>query len=573
MLSLGFEVLPRGIEVNLDAAKQKTVCFNLALQIPWDDLAQAVTSALEPARVGLASHSSSLGLDGAAKATALNNERSEFQKISSSSLADLEGPRKVELRKAPLKSEADNPARLRRAVQQGNLGTVRRFIRDKEAEFLEIVSAPSNLIPLALQSKCRLEMIKLLLQGRCSVNSPCEDGRSPLHCAVAEVDTCAPIAVRLLLCSRANHLQQDRNGLTPVDYLKSCEGFPDVSSNVKQIMSDLVEGPTQEVAVIENKQVLSACFANPRCNMVAFQTESTVGVYDLETSSVTVKKVLSKSKASGIRSMAVNPKTGCIAALIEMTGDSPSEVVMMWPHGEIEVEQPLQWCIQDGASGSKAKRLPPTIACSRSDAPPIIACRSSGGAILAWRLHSSCAQLSSEIILAEDDGGPLALSFGGNWIAIDSGSDVQVWTLNAEGEASDASPKSVASIDRTCTALAVVEDSSPSSCLLAVAGTEASSGAQVFRVQLDGSCEMVHHVAQPHSCFRMLRFCDRDCDALLSVLADGLLTLSRLSDGTSKCFFDDGSLQSVDISPDQNLMVSALQNCFRVFKVREEVVQ
>jgi len=34
-----------------------------------------------------------------------------------------------------------------------------------EAEFLEIVSAPSNLIPLALQSKCRLEMIKLLLQG------------------------------------------------------------------------------------------------------------------------------------------------------------------------------------------------------------------------------------------------------------------------------------------------------------------------------------------------------------------------------------------------------------------------
>jgi len=67
---------------------------------------------------------------------------------------------------------------------------------------------------------------------------------------------------------------------------------------------------------------------------------------------------------------------------------SESNEVMMWPHGEIEVEQPLQWCIQDidivflefvpplfgirekrvaaiaedGASGSKAKRLPPTIA-------------------------------------------------------------------------------------------------------------------------------------------------------------------------------------------------------------------
>lgn len=34
--------------------------------------------------------------------------------------------------------------------------------------------------------------------GRCSVNAPCQDGRSPLHCAVAEIDSCGPMAVRLL---------------------------------------------------------------------------------------------------------------------------------------------------------------------------------------------------------------------------------------------------------------------------------------------------------------------------------------------------------------------------------------
>ena len=34
--------------------------------------------------------------------------------------------------------------------------------------------------------------------GRCSVNAPCQDGRSPLHCAVADIDSCGPIAVRLL---------------------------------------------------------------------------------------------------------------------------------------------------------------------------------------------------------------------------------------------------------------------------------------------------------------------------------------------------------------------------------------
>ena len=32
-----------------------------------------------------------------------------------------------------------------------------------------------------------------------------------------------------------------------------------------------------------------------------------------------------------------------------------------------------------------------------------VRCRSSGGAILAWRLHSSCAQISSEMILSEAD--------------------------------------------------------------------------------------------------------------------------------------------------------------------------
>lgn len=122
--------------------------------------------------------------------------------------------------------------------------------------------------------------------GRCSVNAPCQDGRSPLHCAVAEIDSCGPMAVRLLslgwkkmvkseerisiismdihclwiihhklslgiwisvgfrrkvaslpsverfalgfatstqlrLCSRADQNQQDRDGLTPLDYLKS----------------------------------------------------------------------------------------------------------------------------------------------------------------------------------------------------------------------------------------------------------------------------------------------------------------------------------------------------------------
>eukprot|EP00438_Fugacium_kawagutii_P021513 Skav212739 [mRNA] locus=scaffold1199:64324:65402:+ [translate_table: standard] len=79
---------------------------------------------------------------------------------------DFKGRLNYHQREALLTSaEADSPARLRRAVQQGNVGSVRRFIRDKKAEFLNIVSSLSNLIPMALQSKRSLEMLKLLIQG------------------------------------------------------------------------------------------------------------------------------------------------------------------------------------------------------------------------------------------------------------------------------------------------------------------------------------------------------------------------------------------------------------------------
>lgn len=108
--------------------------------------------------------------------------------------------------------------------------------------------------------------------------------------------------------------------------------------------------------------------------------------------------------------------------------------------------------------------------------PTFFRCRSPGGMILVWHLHSSCAQLLSETVLAEADGalveygripiarrffcvwfmmvwlvrvwkfclpfgcllssihkptqafwwgGALALSCGGHWIAMDSGSSIQ----------------------------------------------------------------------------------------------------------------------------------------------------
>ncbi|CAJ1456525.1 unnamed protein product [Effrenium voratum] len=345
-LAVGLEALSKGVEVAFDARKQqKILCFNLALQVPLDDLLQAV-----------ASNEPGLGLKGGISRTdELERQRLPEAADKPSAWTDLEAPRKVELTPdrgsaaSPKVAEFDGLLQLEHSVRSGDVAAVKSFIRTQQGEFLKIANRPvDNLLSLGLQSYRRLDMVKELIQGRCSANSVTEDGRSPLHWAVSEVDSISPIVTRLLLCSRADHLQRDNRQLTPVDCLKSRAARPDVSSNVKQIMSELLEHPTQQVAVIEKERVLSACFADASCETVAFHTDSAVGFYSLRSAEVTMRKVLSKPKAkSGLRGMAVHRARGTLAVLVELTGNTPAkEMVIVWPRGQLEDEEPLQWCVQ-----------------------------------------------------------------------------------------------------------------------------------------------------------------------------------------------------------------------------------
>ncbi|CAJ1340600.1 unnamed protein product [Effrenium voratum] len=461
-------------------------------------------------------------------------------------------------------AEFDGLLQLEHSVRSGDVAAVKSFIRTQQGEFLKIANRPvDNLLSLGLQSYRRLDMVKELIQGRCSANSVTEDGRSPLHWAVSEVDSISPIVTRLLLCSRADHLQRDNRQLTPVDCLKSRAARPDVSSNVKQIMSELLEHPTQQVAVIEKERVLSACFADASCETVAFHTDSAVGFYSLRSAEVTMRKVLSKPKAkSGLRGMAVHRARGTLAVLVELTGNTPAkEMVIVWPRGQLEDEEPLQWCVQDDSSGTSAGSMPSMIAMSRLGDSPVVACRGRGGQTMAWRLHPSGAQLDAEMVLVDEGGGAMALSCHGRWLALEESGGLKVWALAGN------SPEAVACLKRrSCSAIAVAETPDSGTCLLAIAG--GSEGhVEVLRVQADGY-EMVWRVPpNTNSNFRILSFCDEDSGSLVAVQEDGLIMLSKLSESASTCIFDDSALRTVDTSPDKRLMVTTIDNCFRVFKV------
>lgn len=563
-LSVSFDAQPRGIEVVFDAAKQQQMLsFNLSVQMPLLDLYQALR-AMPPEGFALP------GTSGA-PTPGLPSESTARPEAVSTWLE----PRKVPISSSQAPALPTSPKEpMLRALRYGDVAAVRKLLESRKGELQDLVPrGAGSLLHVALESSSvRLDLVKTLLEGRCSPNAVNEEGRTPLHLAVLQVDSFSPIVARLLLLARAEPEQRDRNGLMPVDCLKSCAGSHAVSSNVKQIMSEMVGAPTLQVAVFEREQMLRACFADRRCEAVVFQTEQAVGLYDIGTGRVRYRKELSSGGKHFIRSMAVNPSTGGVALLLEV-GTTSRDLVMFWPSGQLDDEEPLKWTVEGDSSGAGTSRSAPGIALSQTaysaKSNPVILCRTSSGSILAWQLLPMGAQLLGEKTLVEGTGGVLSLSFHGGWAALQPSEEkLQVWAFG--GGSAEAEPWQadlVCTVERNLLAFAVIEDTSPNCCLLAMTGLE-NSPAQVWRVQRKGTRELVHRVMPDSSSnIRYLGFCGEDSDSLLGVLEDGLVMLCQLQGGSQTCIFDDGSLRTVDISRDRKLMVSSLQECFRIFRV------
>jgi len=444
-----------------------------------------------------------------------------------------------------------------------------------------------SLLHAALESRGHLEMVNLLIKSQCDVNAAAADGKTPLHLAISKHMELSPMVMRLLLTMRANLNAPDNGQMTPLDCVgavaKAAANRPNMSA--RQLLEEVSERPTIAVAVLENQQVLGALFADTQNDKVVFYTESAVGLYSVQQRTVYWKQTLTHLRVqSFVRDMMVNPEHGTIAVFLEVTGmqqmDSPSvdtqvqNLILIWPTGQLQDEEPLKLSMESPAQELGA--VPPALCVSTSDAPMVLLSRNCHGKVLLWRLNSACSQLISEFEVA-DRGGLVALSDNGLWAAVvnyGSGTaqlgQVEVWTFEDPNGRMHHRPRQVATFDSRPSQMAIISRENSNSGLVAVA-EEMAPGcppAPIKLVEIQGNGIVnSSYCVRTDSPVRLLGFSHSDPDRLITGLADGLVIIYNLPQGSLKFLHDDADIRSAAVSPDRTLIITTLNCCFRVYKV------
>jgi len=461
------------------------------------------------------------------------------------------------------------------AIQQG--ADVKRFSKTRR----------HTLLHAALEGRGHLEMVNLLIESQCDVNAAAADGKTPLHLAIAKHVDLSPMVMRLLLTMRANLNAPDKSQMTPLDCVravaKAAANRPDTSA--RQLLEEVSERPTIAVAVLENQQVLGALFADTQNDKVVFYTESAVGLYSLQKRTVYWKQTLTHLRVqSFVRDMMVNPEHGTIAVFLEVIGmqqtDSPSvdsqvqNLILLWPTGQLQEEEPLKLSMESAAQELGA--LPPALCASTSDAPMVLLSRNCHGKVLIWRLNSACSQLISEFEVS-NKGGPVALSDTGRWTAVvnyGSGTaqlgQVEVWSFEDLNGRMHHRPRQVATFEGRPSQMAIISRGDSNTGLVAVA-EEVAPGCppapiKLVEIEANGTVSSSYCV-RTDSPVKLLGFSYSDPDHLITGLADGLIIIYNLPEGSLKFLHDDADIRSAAVSQDRTLIITTLSCCFRVYKV------
>eukprot|EP00931_Biecheleriopsis_adriatica_P077145 TRINITY_DN50765_c0_g1_i1.p1 TRINITY_DN50765_c0_g1~~TRINITY_DN50765_c0_g1_i1.p1 ORF type:complete len:616 (-),score=106.79 TRINITY_DN50765_c0_g1_i1:47-1894(-) len=475
-----------------------------------------------------------------------------------------------------LQSQMQAPAAVQdifTAVRSGNIANVRSQLREGQVDVNKITTPQgSSLLHMAILAGSSVGMVKMLLESRCSVNASRGDGNTALHLATSQLKV-TPLVVRLLLASQANPQQPDQQKITPIANIKAWAEKGEVGSSMRQIMDEVLHKPTQDVAVMtDNAQVIQVCFADAAKEHVAFLTKSSIGLYSIAQRKVIFQKNLSKNqdRDAEVISMAVNPLLGTTVVFLEVKTASSHgsfNIVMVWPHG-LNDEEVLSIDVHK-SSGNPQQGLPPCVLLSTSSHRPTLLARTREQQVLVWRMNTSCCQIVSESLLTPS-GGLMALSGEGSWLALDTiGGWIQVMTFESGTGEPLPHPKLVSVIRRKPSAMAVMSNS-PGSCFVVIAPeVPEMQMADVLRVGLSGSLDLVKQVPLEFSspCLS-LTFGQQDTDVLMGVLSEGKVFVWRISQGSEPTFaHEDEAVRNVDLSPDCNLMVSSLGDAFRIFTV------
>jgi len=480
-----------------------------------------------------------------------------------------------------LETSAATSADLLQVVMAGDVAEVRAALQRKDtARALD-----GSLLHAALESGGRVDVVNLLIQAKCDVDSPGADRKTPLHLAITQHSVLSPMLARLLLSAQANLNAPDAMNVTPLDCAKMVAKQAANNSNaiVRQLLDEVSERPTLAVCVIESEQVLGACFADAGNDKVVFHTDTAIGLYSLTQRRIFLKQKLTQLRVqSVVRSVAVNPETGTVAVFLEVTGMGQVDnhmvqnLITVWPTGQVQDEEPLK-LIVESEPGAEVS-YPPAIMSSTSKDPLTLLCRIFTGKVLCWRLNSACSQLVSESKLISS-GGPMAISANGRWAVVsDRGAEgskhIEIWSFeNSGGRPPRTHPVRVATLERRPQSVAVIErGAGMDSCFIALAEEVVAGGPptpiEVMTVQVDGSVGSAYRM-HPESPCSMLSFCHDSEGFLMSGHTDGLVIVYNLQQGQLRLSHDDENIRSASISMDRTLIVSTVGSILRIYKVSD----
>jgi hypothetical protein len=335
---------------------------------------------------------------------------------------------------------------------------------------------------------------------------------------------------------------------------------------------------------LDGEQVLGVQFANPKGTKAAFFTESSIGFYNLETQSISSKQKLGNLPIqTQVVDMAVNPELCTIVVFVKAMAQERSvgsvpqvqNLIILWRTGQLQEEESLKMSVASDLLNEAP--MPPAICVSTWKGPLVVVSRTFDGRVLCWRLNDAGSQLTSEARLVKN-GGLLALSGNGRWIAVSvcSAHDseaIQVFTL--EGVPNSAEPRPLPLVDRRPASMAIIENGSSegsvAGCLLAIQPAESQQGAlsiEVLSVEADGAVSVLYRLLQDHQCrCAALRFCHQAPDILFSRWPDGTVKVINLKTQQARVANDDAGANSVGISCDQELLVTAIGNSFRFHRL------
>jgi len=327
----------------------------------------------------------------------------------------------------------------------------------------------------------------------------------------------------------------------------------------------------------DKEEVHGVAFGDTELDKIIFHTDASIGSFILKQNRLVSKHKLTLTHLHcQIRRMAVNPVSGAIASLLEapIRRDGQSDghmetTIIVWLNGVLQ-EEPMKLSIPPDAYATDL--MPSDIAISASGGPHIVVSRVCTRKVFSWRFDSNANPIETIVAMK---GGLIAISSTRRLLAVVEEDDygnhrTKVWYYGLKSfGTTHPTPTLVSSLDRNPRAMAISHQDDK--VLLALSeGCSVGSvlPVEVLAIQPDGRASCAYRVVLESPC-RLLSFCFDDPNFIVTARDDGVVSLHNLLRGTTGIHHDDANIRSVCVSANHQLILSAYDNVFHVYKASQ----